>query len=563
MANARTGMLRASAVRLALLLLVAMGVIGLAMPPSIPRWYLFHQDVFLLTIGIVGLAGLSLIPAGGREPVLPDYAVFAAIAAAAVIAYVGAGLLLEHYPLSRDEELADLATNYFGHGRLGQAIPAALAPIARPMMPLWADGWMDRGWWVSPYLPVNSALRAAAAWLGDRWLAGPILLATGAGALWASARRLWPDMPQAATVAVVLALTSSQVLVMAMSAYAMTAQFALSALWLWQFVRGGRLGHGTAMLIGFAAVGLHELQFHLIFASGFVLWLYRTGQWRVAMAYGAALACSLLAWKIGYGHLLSGVMGIPTEPVVLAQSLPGWTVSIVRRLREWQPINSLVRFVAWQNVLLLPLAAFGARPRRDGRGRPTIFWAMRFSCAFGLVTMVYQAHGYGYRYLHHLLPCFCLLAAEGWVRWNDQHPEAPLRASILGGSVAIAIGLTMPLCFWMSHAFVRPYAAVYRLAKSAPADIVLVDARNAAFVQDIVRIDDRLSRPLLLDLAEVDGDQLVTMCRHQRVMVLDASQTRALGVLPPLGREEPAFAFTSRRALLAKLHCGRPVPLPR
>ncbi len=265
-ANARRGMLRASALRLALLLLVAMGVIGLAMPPSIPRWYLFHQDIFLLTIGIVGLGGMSLIPAGSGEPLLPDYAIFAVIAAAALIAYVGAGLVLEHYPLSRDEELADMATSYFSHGRLGQAVPAVLAPIARPMMPLWADGWLDRGWWVSPYLPVNSALRAVAAWLGDRWLAGPILLATGAGALWASARRLWPDMPQAATVAVVLALTSSQVLVMAMSAYAMTAQFALSALWLWQFVRGGRLGHGTAMLIGFAAVGLHELQFHLIFA---------------------------------------------------------------------------------------------------------------------------------------------------------------------------------------------------------------------------------------------------------------------------------------------------------
>ncbi len=225
----------------------------------------------------------------------------------------------------------------------------------------------------------------------------------------------------------------------------------------------------------------------------------------------------------------------PDEAVVLAQSLPSWTGvdrdADARVAADQQPRS--VRCL--QNVLLLPLAAFGSRRAAGRSGTTDLFWAMRFSCAFGLVTMVYQAHGYGYRYLHHLLPCFCLLAAEGWVRWNDQHPEAPLRTSILGGSVAIAIGLTMPLCFWMSHAFVHPYAAAYRLAKSAPADIVLVDARNAAFVQDIVRIDDRLSRPLLLDLAEVDGDQLVTICRHQRVMVLDASQTAPWRCFRPSG----------------------------
>lgn len=560
--NDRDRLLRVSAARLVLLLLVTAAVVVFAMPPSIPRWYFLHQDVFLLSISIIGLAGLSLLPGSDRAPTLTPAAILIAIGAAALIAYAGAWLILEHYPLSRDEALADLATDYLVHGRLGQRIPPALAPIAEPMVPLGAEGWLNAGWWVSSYLPGNALLRAAAAWAGDRWLAGPVLLAMGVLALWASARRLWPQKPEAATVAVVLALTSSQLLLMAMSAYAMTAQFALNAIWLWCFLRGGRAGHGMAMLIGFAAVGLHQLHFHLIFASGFVIWLYRTDQQRTAAAYCVALTCSLLAWKIGYARLLVDELGRATSPVVLSMSLQTWLVAIAPRVLEWQPINSLARFAAWQNVLLLPLAALGARQAKDGSGRLTIFWAMRFSCVFGLVTMVYQAHGYGYRYLHHLLPCFYMLAAEGWIRWNERHPEAPLRAPILAGSAAIAIGGTIPACVWMSHAFVHPYATVYRVAKAAPADVVLVDARGAAFVQDIVRTDDRLSRPLLLDLAETDGDQLVRLCRHQRVMILDQHQTRALGVLPPLGREEPAFAFASRRALLATLHCGSPVPLP-
>lgn len=559
----RAAFLRRSAGRLALLLLVTAGIAGIAMPPSIPRWYFFHQDLWLLAIDIVALAGLSLIPGCDREPVLPRGTLFAAIGVAAVVAYGGSWLLLDHYPLSRDESLADLATSYFAHGRLGQRIPTTLAPLAVPMMPLWADGWIDRGWWVSPYLPGNSILRAGAAWIGDRWLAGPALLAVGAVALRASARRVWPARPEAATVALALALTSSQVLLMAMTAYAMTAHFALNALWLWCFLRGGRTGHAAAMTIGFAAVGLHQLQFHLIFASGFVIWLFRTGQGRLALAYCAALAGSLVAWKIGYAHVLAGALGTSTAPVALSQPLQSWTVSIGARLTEWQPINSLARFAAWQNVLLLPLAALGARPEKDAAGHPTIFWAMRFSCAFGLVTMVYQGHGYGYRYLHHLLPCFCLLAAQGWIAWNERHPDARWGAPLLWGSAIVAICGTIPLCFWMAHAFVHPYAAAYRLAKSAPADVVLVDARGAAFVQDIVRIDDPLTRPLLLDLAVVEGDQLVALCRHRRVMILDEHQTRALGLLPPLGREEPAAPFASRRALLDRLRCGRPVPMPR
>lgn len=548
--------------RLAQLALLTAAVLGLAMPPSIPRYYFFHQDLFLLGVQLFALlwfARLAVIPSATALPGLSPWRIAALIGTAAVIAYAGSYFVLERFPLSRDEQLSDFAASYLQAGQLARPTPPGLMPLAEPLMPLWADSLQANGWWLSNYLPVNSALRALAGLAGDRWLAGPVLMAIGAASTVGIARRLWPDRPQGATVALVLLLTSAQVLVMAMSAYAMTAHLALNAAWLWCFVRGGRW-HAGAMAIGVAATGLHQVHFHLIFVSGFILWLLRERRWGLAIGYLSTLIAAVVFWKTGYLRLVHQELGVgasgPGAPAVLG----GWTVALLGRLSEFQPLNSLSRFAAWQNALLLPLAWVGARRCKDTDGRPTMIWAMRLSCGLGLLTMIYQGEGFGYRYLHGLLPCFCLLAAWGWIGWTER--GAPkLGAPVLWASVAVALGVTTPAAAWTSHRLLHPYAAAYRLAKAAPADVVLVDARGVAFAQDLVRVDDDLSRPLLLDLAVTTGDAIVDLCRHRRVMILDERQLRPLGLLPPMGIEEPDFAFASRRALLRQLHCGTPVPM--
>src|SRR3546814_1349670 len=83
--------------------------------------------------------------------------------------------------------------------------------------------------------------------------------------------------------------------------------------------------------------------------------------------------------------------------------------------------------MAWNNVLLLPLAALGVlqlRWRTMFARDASIVLPLTITCIMGLLLLVYQGHGWGYRYLHGLIGAFCLLGGFGWMRLS--RPERPL-----------------------------------------------------------------------------------------------------------------------------------------
>lgn len=547
----------------ALLIVALVGTIALyATPPSLPRRYFIEQDLPLLLLAAGGSWWLAHIRGDGAP--LAAAAVtwrWPMILAATAFAYVGAHRLLGRYPVSRDEILADFQAFYLLHGRLGWPVPPSMRDIAEAAMPLWTGAWLDRGYWVSGYLPVNSALRAVALAAGDIRVTGPVLLAIGAIAIWSTARRLWPDRPHGALVALVLALTSTQVLVTAMTPYAMTAHFALNAIWLACFTRDDRAGHAAAILIGVAASGLHQVHFHLLFAAGPILWLAVVGQYRLALLYAVAGIGYLAVWLDLYPRLLVAVVGAPAVP--LDMPAVGAIAARFSRLLQWDPLTSIARFVAWQNVLLAPLAVAGLRATRGADGRPTIVWGLAATCLIGLATTVFQGHGYGYRYLHGTIPAFCLLAAAGWGQMEKEGGSA-LPATLLWGSAAVAMGVTLPFALWRSHQFVAPYEAAYRAVRVAPADVVLVDTRAGAFLQDIVRYDPAASRPLVLDLGYVPASRIARWCRDgTRVALFAGREANALGIAPAyyaMARDAEAAA---RRRQLDTLRCALRVPPAR
>src|SRR3546814_1383480 len=83
-------------------------------------------------------------------------------------------------------------------------------------------------------------------------------LAVGFGALWHIARKLFPGRPDAVLVTLLLAFSSTQLLVMSMTAYAMTAHFALNMVWLALFLRNDWKGHFGAAVVAFLAIGLQD-----------------------------------------------------------------------------------------------------------------------------------------------------------------------------------------------------------------------------------------------------------------------------------------------------------------
>lgn len=593
---------------------------------TLSSYYFLHQDLWLLIGSGVVLCGLSCLRFGPPRqmtsnqtasdhlvlegvvsgPIISGQLVSGRLVAmfavvAALGALIGSHVVMERYALSRDEILAEFAGAYFQQGRIGQAIPTALQTLAEAAMP-WTSVRSYSGYWLSPYLPVNSLFRALAGELGDRWLAGPLLLLAGSSGLWSAARRLWPDQREAAVVAVVLALTSTQVLANAMTPYAMTGHFALGAIWLACFVRGGRLGHSCALAVGVLAAGLHQYHFHILFLTGFIVWLYLSGQRSIALLYAFACVGYFMIWDGLYQHvLLDGLLGKPpvmqAAPLLTPSPLTTSTVTsgfgslaarafssgvehlqgYLGRLSELQPVNNFARFAAWQNILLLPLAAIGANGHRDCEGRLTIALAFRLSCFVGMLTMVYQGHGYGYRYLHGLIPCFCLLAAGGWLRLGERLGR-PVPAKLLWASCAVTLLGTLPFALIRSHDFLHPYAAAYRVARAAPANIVFVDGGGGAFLEDIVRIEGPTDRalltstpaafastppppPLLLSLSFVSSADIVRLCVTRRVMVFDARQARMLGISAGGALGAQAGRVVENRRLLRRIGCDHPIPL--
>lgn len=546
-----------------LLLLAAatLALIVLKGLPPLPRRYFFEQDLPLLLMAGVALYAASRLAFHGRLKPLAGRSVAALCALAGSVAYAGTWFVIERFSMSRDETSADFAATTFQSGWIAWPVPRQYSDIAEAMMPLWTDRWLAHGFWFGNYLPVNALIRAAAGMAGDQWLAGPVLLLVGLAALWVSARRMWPDRPEAWTVAMVLALTSAQLLVNAMTSYATTGHFALNAIWLACFLRGGRSGHAAAILIGVAAVGLHQFHFHLMIVGGFVLWLGLNRRYRLAATYAAACVAYYLIWGIGWWQwFLPPFIGLPTEHLAPAKQFWWQLISKIGLLGKLEPLNSLARFAAWNNILLLPLAWMGwvsVRTSRNDDGEYPVQVAFALICAVGLLTMVYQGHGFGYRYLNGIMPFFCLLAAQGWLSLPAKRTGgAP--SQLLWASAAFAVIVTMPFAAWQANRYLHPYAAAYRLMRASPADFVVVDTRSGAFMQDVVRIERSIARPVLLDLAYLTPQAMDRLCSTKRVMIFDRSQAARLGV--------PAEPFSDpysdrMRAELDRRRCATPLPL--
>ncbi|GGB18834.1 hypothetical protein GCM10011380_05490 [Sphingomonas metalli] len=530
---------------------------------DLPYYYFLTQDLPLLAAGGLALFGFARVRHVRGVAGLTRGRAAALAVGAGLLAYAGSWLVLHRYAVSRDEQMADFAAAYLASGHMGQAIPPDLIPLAKAMMPVFTNVYPATGYWVSDYLPGNSAIRAIAMLTGDSWLASPVLLAIGLLALWSAARRIWPERPEAATVALVLAATSTQALVTAMSPFAMTAHLAINALWLACFVRQERRWHWAAAGLTVVAIGLHQVHFHLIFLSGFLIATALRRDWRMLAILLTGAVAGYIVWQIGWRDLIPRLF----DPVQAAQATGQVaeraageiTGRLVRILRQ-DMLRHLARFVAWQNVLLAPLAAIGivaawrtAHPALRGGA---------ISCAIALLVLPEQEHGFGYRYLHGMIGPFCLLAAQGWLALEAKRGR-PLPRAALWGSTAFALVVTLPYASWRSMAYAAPYEAAYRAVRAVDADVVLIDTSHQTYISDIVRFDPAAGpsqRPVLADLAYVPADALARLCATRSVVVVTDRDLQRFD-LPPFG-----YAFDKRRptnarlAEMRRMGCGRPLP---
>lgn len=473
-------------------------------------------------------------------------------------AWAGHYALFQDYAISRDEEVARFAAAYMREGLFARPIPVEWEPYRRAIMPEFFSPFGAADYWTAAYLPVNSAIQALFWQLGDPNLAGPALLMAGLFALWRVAVRLMPDRPDAVWVTVLLGCSSSQLWITAMTPYAMTGHFALNMVWLALMLRGGVIGHASAGLVALIAAGLHQWHFPPIFIAPFILWMLLARRWTVAAFHALTLVAIVILWaKLWPGFLLHA-LGAPAD-IRPSAGVADKVGSLFERLGDrWQPLVNISRYVAWNNILMVPLAALGiaAMDKRAMIRGQEIALPLALGCLAGCALALAQGYGWGFRYAHGFIGPFCLLAGLGWARFR---PKDAMRPLMIGLAIT---ALSSAYLVWRTHAFVAPYAASHRLIDSSEADVVLVDPRGGLYVTDLVRGRDGVpGRPMVMNLGMLTIDQLDALCRSYVVELFERADFRPLGV--PLARWN-LDRMDMLRAHMKEMDCDKPVqpPLP-
>lgn len=580
--------LRMAAIICAAVISIGVAVAHLSSPIFIPTakqpkfvwlttFFFRDQDAFWL-VGVAALlVGFSVLrlPVAGNARLGRLRCPGALVAILAVFVLIcgvaGAHVVFHDHHLSRDESLAEFDATIL---RSGQPI-APIAPEWRPFASALAPAFMvpvaHAAGFVSAYLPVNAGFRAIVGFVLDPAWTSPLLAALAVIAVFMAARRLWPSRADAALVAAMLTATSSQVLVASMTSYAMTAHLALNLLWLWFFLRDDEFGHGAAIGVSALAVGLHQVIFHPLFVAPFIVRLWASKRFSLALVYIVAYMAIVLFW-IGYWQFALEWQGV--SPEASDEAGPLYFVARVAALLsdfQWSGadlmLKNVLRFIAWQNPALLPLAFLACHQIRSGSG---IARELAAGVALTLVAMFivlpYQGHGWGYRYLHGLIGNLSLLAAYGWVSLSPTAVRGEMNGprSMLAIGSAVACLVLLPAHARQAESFVAPYARAAEVIARAPTDLVIVDKSGLLFAEDLVRNDPFLrNRPKILDITFLDETRLVDLCARYSISLFERSQALRLGI--PANDELTKVDDAARakmRTVMEKLSCDRDLALP-
>jgi hypothetical protein len=364
------------------------------------------------------------------------------------------------------------------------------------------------------------------------------------------ALRLFPERGDVVAVVLVMALTSTQLLVTAMTPYAMTAHFAFNMIWLALVLHNTRVSHLAAGGVAVLTAGLHQWHFPMIFLAPFILWFALQRRWALLVFHALVLAAIVLIWAKLWPQFLLHQLGPPAD-VMPAAGVADKVGSLFARLEKWHPLIHITRFLAWNNLLLIPLAVVGIAkmPWRELLWGKSPLLPLALGCMGAAAVAIDQGYGWGYRYLHGYIGSFALLAGYGWSRMRAGSMR-PIALSVL-----IAV-LTSSFLMSRAHDLVMPYARAHEAIMASKADVVLVDPRGGRFVSDLVRgrEGNPLESPVVMNLGAMTPKGLERLCeRHSIIAVYDRADFLPLGV-PAVSWD--SVYIQSLRSQMARQGCG-------
>jgi len=530
------------------------------------------QDApWLLWIALMLLGfGILRLPATPRyaAPAMlrnPRVTIASLTALVFVCGIIGTHVIFHGFPLARDEILAEFDATILRSGMAIAPVASEWRPFASALAPTFMVPIADGAGYVSAYLPVNAGFRALIGSVTDSAWTSPLLAALAVVTIFGVARRLWPTRLDAALISALLVATSSQVLVTSMTSYAMTAHLTLNLIWLWLFLRNDKIGHGAAIAVGFLASGLHQLIFHPLFVAPFIVRLWALGRRPLALVYIVGYSVICLFW-ISYWQIMIEWQGFSRQasndagPVYFMARAAFLFASF-----DWTGLGlmlkNVLRFVDWQNPIVVPFALLAYRPVRNSEGiARELFTGLALTLAAMFILLPYQGHGWGYRYLHGLIGSLSLLAGYGWITLSERATRNELATSWIMLTIGSAVAWLVLLPAHAKHAqdFVMPYVRAAETIGHTATDLVVIDTSGLLFAGDLVRNDPFLrNRPKVLDLILLDEANLADLCARYSISMFGRRQGLAFGILP--NEEQTKFDDDGRakkKAAMARLSCG-------
>lgn len=511
----------------ALLLLVAIGPLMLdtRAAPGLSAYFWQRQDLPALIALAAALIAARRWGASGPAfaPRLAFWWPWLAAALLFALAWSGHGWLMGGHDLSRDEQMALFDADILSRGELFARLPADWAATGEALNRTFVLPGLPADAWVSGYLPVNAALHAVGAALGDAHATAPLLAAAALLALWACALRLWPGDAAPQTIALLCLLLSAQMLVTATTSYAMTGHLALNLFWLALFLRDRWWAYALLLPVGFLATGLHQPIFHPLFVAPFLLLLAERRRWWVLASLIGGYAAIGLFWLSWPSMIVAAAA--PTAAALPAAGGTDYPTRLFETLAQWNANGfwlmalNLLRFAAWQHVLLLPLAftAVALGWRTGGLIRALALGPILTIVAL-LILLPYQGHGWGYRYLHGTIGNVCLLAGYGWIALRERGLDRQRLVKV--SSMA-----TLALLFWLgwnAHRIADAYASLDGRIAASDADYALIDEAAAFSARDLVYNPPFLDRrPMRFDASAVPGGSWSPrLCEGKRVAIV-------------------------------------------
>lgn len=493
---------------------------------NVPAFVLHRQDRWLLLAAAILIAlACYRVPQRAALPVAHARTWLLAALGLALVTYLGHYWVLCGYDLSRDEQMATFDATVFAQGHLIAHLPPLWRDTSDALNTMFMYPAQFRGGWISVYLPVNSAIRALFSLIGDPYLAGPAMTALGALALWGCVQKLWPGDREAGLVALLLYAGSGQVLFAGMTSYAMPGHLALDLCWLWLFLQRSRLADAAALVVGFLATGLHQPLMHPMFVAPFLCLLLVERRWDRAAIYGLGYAVIAVFW-LKYPTAIWAM--VRAAPDTLTYSGVDYMSRLVKVFNERDPMGlpnmvaNMLRFIAWQHLLLVPLMVIGVRAWRENSMIAALAGGMVLTTLVMAVVLPSQGHGFGYRYLHGLLGNAILIAVYGWKTLDHELGEW---RTILLRTTAAGLLVILPMQALMAHAHYAASATVSDRIDQVHADYVIVGRKDAPTAQDLALNPPDLHRhPIRLVRDEVNPQAL---CASHPVTALIGNRTLA------------------------------------